>query len=224
MKSIITFISIVLMQTCNTPSQDLGQIYWVHSAKVDCVGVGPMTCLQVQKTENLDWSQPWELFYDKIEGFDYQPGYIYKLNILEEPVENPPADASSIKYTLIDILEKEQDKRYAIHDIYILEKIDGKTIVLNDGEKRPQIEINVTTMQLMGTNGCNSISGGIKTLNETEITFGPLMETRKMCQYMEIPNSFNVNLSKVTSYKREGTSLILKDVNNKALLSFKKID
>ncbi|MCK5815843.1 MAG: META domain-containing protein, partial [Flavobacteriaceae bacterium] len=86
------------------------------------------------------------------------------------------------------------------------------------------IEINVTTMQLMGTNGCNSISGGIKTLNETEITFGPLMETRKMCQYMEIPNSFNVNLSKVTSYKREGTSLILKDVNNKALLSFKKID
>lgn len=224
MKSIITLIAIILMQTCNTSNQDTGQIYWIHSAKVDCTGAGSMTCLQVQKTENLDWSQPWELFYDNIKGFDYQPGYIYKLNILEEPVENPPADASSIKYTLIEVLEKKQDKRYAIHDIYILEKIDKKNIALNEGEKQPQIEINVTTMQLIGTNGCNNISGGIKTLNETKITFGPLRETRKMCQYMEIPNSFNENLSKVTSYKKEGTSLILKDTNNNVLLTFKKID
>ena len=224
MKSILTLIAIILVQTCNTSNQDTGQIYWIHSAKVDCTGVAPMTCLQVQKTENLDWSQPWELFYDRIEGFDYQPGYIYKLNILEEPVENPPADASSIKYTLIEVLEKKQDVRYAIHDIYILESIDGKTIELVEGQKRPRIEINVTKMVVSGTDGCNSISGGIQSISKNNIAFGSIRSTKKLCPNMDIPNKFNANLSKVTSYEKEGTSLILKDVNNNVLLTFKKID
>lgn len=183
-----------------------------------------MTCLQIQKGKTLDWSQPWELFYSKIEGFQYQPGFIYKLLVKEDIIDNPPADTSSIKYTLIKVLEKKQDKRYDIHDIWMLEKIDEKTIELNKGEKRPQIEINITKMQVFGTNGCNSISGSLKSLIGNQITFGLMRETRKSCPNMDIPNVFNVYLSKVVSFKKDHNYLILFDTNKNKLLSFKRTD
>lgn len=66
-----------------------------------------MKCLQIQESETLD-PEGWQLFYDRIEGFDYQPGYIYKLFIKKEKL-NPatvPADGSSIKYTLVKMVEK----------------------------------------------------------------------------------------------------------------------
>ena len=40
--------------------------------------------------ENPD--EKYSLFYDQIEGFDYQEGFEYELVVQEEEVENPPAD------------------------------------------------------------------------------------------------------------------------------------
>ncbi len=56
-----------------------------------CTGVGEQECLVVDG----------ELFYDSIEGFDYEPGFEYVLEIRTENVDNPPADASSIRYILV---------------------------------------------------------------------------------------------------------------------------
>lgn len=67
-----------------------------------CTGVGPMTCLQVRTSP----SGPWQLFYQSIAGFDHRPGYEYTLRIIETPVPNPPADASSIRWTLDRVIER----------------------------------------------------------------------------------------------------------------------
>jgi len=91
---------VITLGSCSSLKQDEA-VYWVNSAKVDCLGVGKMTCYQVQKGDSLDLNAAWNLFYSQIEGFDYQPGFIYKLKVKETAVENPPADASSIKYTLV---------------------------------------------------------------------------------------------------------------------------
>ena len=69
---------------------------------LDCVGVGPQKCMQVKTEPDADY----QYFYDQIEGFDYEEGYEYELSVQVESVENPPADASSIKYTLIEIVDK----------------------------------------------------------------------------------------------------------------------
>ena len=81
--------------------------YWVNSSKAPCVGVGPMECLQVRRSE----SGPWELFYSQIDGFSYEAGYIYKLKVQEEILDpaTVPADASSIRYTLVSVEEKTPD-------------------------------------------------------------------------------------------------------------------
>lgn len=87
------------------------KIVYVGPSKVNCVGVAPQKCLQI-KEGSLDGN--WQNYYSSIAGFDYEPGYTYKLRILEEKVENPPADASSLKWTLISIESKTPETTRAL--------------------------------------------------------------------------------------------------------------
>ncbi|QIQ21962.1 DUF4377 domain-containing protein [Zophobihabitans entericus] len=71
---------------------------------VDCVGVAPMQCMLVRE----NGADEWQLYYSSIDGFDYEPGYTYKLKIDEKNIDpaNTPADASSIRWKLIEVLGK----------------------------------------------------------------------------------------------------------------------
>lgn len=66
----------------------------------ECVGVGPMQCMVVDG----------KLFYDRIDGFDYVQGYVYKLKIERYDAwpdqEEPPQDASKYGYRLIETISK----------------------------------------------------------------------------------------------------------------------
>ena len=109
MKYILILATIIVLSCCATQKQTTTnpQIYWVNSLKVSCTGVAPMQCLQVQKNESIEKGK-WQNFYSTIEGFKFEAGYVCKLSVTEEKI-NPaqvPADGSSIKYTLVEILEK----------------------------------------------------------------------------------------------------------------------
>ncbi|RMZ60234.1 DUF4377 domain-containing protein [Chryseobacterium nematophagum] len=67
-----------------------------------CVGVVPMQCLQVKETQNANWTN----FYSNIQGFNYVPGYEYVLRVKVQHIANPPADGSSIAYTLVKVVSK----------------------------------------------------------------------------------------------------------------------
>ena len=75
---------------------------WIGPERVECEGVAPMMCLQVAESEDGDY----RLFYDTIEGFDYQEGTSYVIDVSITEVENPPADASSLQYTLVEIVKE----------------------------------------------------------------------------------------------------------------------
>ncbi|RQT41772.1 DUF4377 domain-containing protein [Burkholderia cepacia] len=76
----------------------------VAPQSVRCTGVAPMECLQVRNGPN----EPWSLWYAGIEGFAYQPGYQYTLEIDEYRVARPPADGSSIRWVLKRVVERRQ--------------------------------------------------------------------------------------------------------------------
>ena len=78
------------------------KIIFVGPEKAECVGVGPMECYLVK--ENPD--DEWQYFYDQIDGFEWEPGYTYELRVAIYPVENPPADASSLRYELVEVINK----------------------------------------------------------------------------------------------------------------------
>ena len=77
---------------------------------VECVGVGPQQCMQMRD----DSSSSWQLFYDNIEGFDFEQGFEYELVVLITDIENPPADTSSKKYELIQITNKKSTSNHHI--------------------------------------------------------------------------------------------------------------
>jgi len=222
-KNSILLLTLVFFSCVTTKRDKNENIFWINSAKTECVGVAPMSCLQIQKRKTIIQNN-WELFYTTIEGFDYQPGFIYKLNVKEEHFENVPADASSIKYTLVEVLEKKKDKRLEIQDIWILESLNGVIINSESISKRPQIEINVTQMKVFGTNGCNNVSGSIKTLDDSNIEFSELAETRMMCPNMEVSRQFSFALTKTMNYKKTQNQLVFFNRDGKEILVFKKTD
>jgi hypothetical protein len=86
-----------------TNSEPVEKTLYVGAELVDCVGVGPMQCMLVKENPEDEY----QLFYSEIEGFTFEPGYTYELRVLVEPVANAPADASSLKYTLIEVVSQE---------------------------------------------------------------------------------------------------------------------
>ncbi|WP_175779591.1 DUF4377 domain-containing protein [Burkholderia cenocepacia] len=77
---------------------------YVAPQSARCTGVAPMECLQVRSSPG----EPWSLWYAGIEGFAYQPGYLYTLEVDEYRVAQPPADGSSIRWVLKRVVERRQ--------------------------------------------------------------------------------------------------------------------
>jgi heat shock protein HslJ len=75
---------------------------YVASTRVPCTGVAMMECLQVRESTN----EPWRAFHGEIIGFTPELGIEYRLRVLEEPVANPPADASSKRWYLDLVVEQ----------------------------------------------------------------------------------------------------------------------
>ena len=86
---------------CNSLSET--KILYINSKLVDCIGVGPQQCMLIKENKDEEWG----MFYDNIQGFDYHEGIEYKLQVMITQIENPPADGSSLKYDLIEILESQ---------------------------------------------------------------------------------------------------------------------
>ncbi len=78
---------------------------WIGPDVVDCVGVGPRKCLLAKESENADW----EFFYDGIEGFTHIEGVSYLLDVETTEVDDLPADASSLDYRLVRVVEATSD-------------------------------------------------------------------------------------------------------------------
>ena len=109
---VIAFIVVLfwVIVACNpTPepegsgSSDNTITLYVDSEQVDCVGVAPQKCLRVK----TDPDGEWQLFYAPIEGFEYEAAFIYELKVNTFDVPNQPADASSIRYELVEVVSKE---------------------------------------------------------------------------------------------------------------------
>ncbi|MFG6687691.1 DUF4377 domain-containing protein [Mariniflexile sp. HNIBRBA6329] len=218
-------IAIILLAILNTScSSTKSNTYWVNSTKKNCdSGAGKTLCLQVFKGEDLEQAQ-WTYFYAPIDGFTFEPGYYQKIKVSETPKKqkNTPADASSISYKLIEVIEKKQDTKIALHDIWVVTHMNEEAITST--EKAPSLEINLTEMRVFGNDGCNNYTGDIKEINSKNIMFDAIASTRKMCFDMNIPDKYNEALNNVASYQRDNLNLYFFDSNGNKTLSFKKVD
>ena len=71
-----------------------------------CFGEGQFQCLQVQQGEQLGTNE-WSNFFGGIDGFEFEGGFIYNLEVRTRTIENPPADGSSLAYELVREISSE---------------------------------------------------------------------------------------------------------------------
>ncbi len=77
---------------------------FVDDKLADCQGVGDRKCMRTRESADGEW----EFFYDDIEGFKYEPKYQYELKVEVKSDPNPPADGSSLKYRLLEVVSKKK--------------------------------------------------------------------------------------------------------------------
>lgn len=220
---IFLWIGIFALQSCSTTKNNQSNnIYWISGTKTDCVGgAGKRQCLNVYKGEDLN-NANWEHFYASIEGFDFEEGYMKKIEVKEEKLDakNVPADASSIKYTLVKELEKQPDYRSLVSGNWSLTQLNDAPI--NKMVVVPTMEIDLNQMRVSGNSGCNNYSGQIKRLSPNTINWGNIVSTKKACITKNIEQEFNQAMSSVNTYQIKGDKLIFYDQSSKKMLSFMK--
>jgi len=199
------FIFILLLSLITKSCDETKHIY-ISDHLVDCEGVAPQKCMLIKEKIVDDWSN----FYDNIEGFTYEEGYEYLLNVKIKKINNPPADGSSFKYILIEVFEKKKtvipitlNNKWKVISMKGIDSLNiNLTIQFNDKEKR-----------ISGFAGCNNYFGNYD-LKNIQLDISKMGITRKMCPDMTIENAFINNLKNVSYYKIEEGKLFLFNDND----------
>lgn len=131
---------------------------------VPCRRMMPMTCFQVQK----DGAKTWELFYERIAGFEYVTGNRYVIDVIETPRPEPvPQDLSKYTYKLDKVISVTPTISGSEGVIYKVIRMNGKEVVNAD----VFFSFDSTFRNISGKSGCNNFFSAVK-LNKkhTKIT------------------------------------------------------
>ncbi len=97
----VLLATLPLLLACGGSREKVNLLVTVGSELEDCEGPPSMKCLVVNG----------ELFYNTIEGFDYEEGYYYRITIERQdlyPGGEPPEGTSRYRYRLVEIMHKER--------------------------------------------------------------------------------------------------------------------
>lgn len=110
-----------------------------------------------------------------------------------------------------------------LHDIWVLEKLNGETVTASDFIKElPNIEINSSTNNFIGFAGCNRINGTIF-FERGLLRFTNIITTRMACIGINKESEFLKALQSTTSFKVKDQRLTLSNPSGEKLV-FKKVD
>jgi heat shock protein HslJ len=221
---VVLFISTLLAAcspaTAATPEQTDENIVtiFVGPEKADCVGVGPMECLQIKYSENEEW----QFFYSDIEGFTYEPGYLYELRVQQEDIANPPADASSIRWILVEEVSK---TRVETTPSVSLDDTNWTLTGFGDGTALVTgADVTLTfgaDGSVTGNASINRYNGTYTTAGDT-LTFSPLASTKMGGDpaLMDQETAYLNALAQASSFTLDGSTLNLYDGAGVLLLTF----
>ncbi|MGW8282585.1 MAG: META domain-containing protein [Gemmatimonadota bacterium] len=207
---------------------------------VDCVGVGPMKCMLIRETPDAEWT----MFYSQIEGFEYEPGFEYELVVRTEEIPDPPADASSIRYILEEVVSttpmsgEEGAGADLVAGEWRLVSFSDEVLSASGIDPAPGLELlasrgrGVTIAflpdeQVGGYSGCNQYKGSYTMQGGHSLSFGPLGGTRQACPppLMELESLTLSTLQNVQGvYVRDGRTLELYGADEALLATFERPD
>ncbi|WP_246288434.1 DUF4377 domain-containing protein [Winogradskyella costae] len=146
-KHLLLLMTFGLLCTCSDDDVTFSETTTmrINHYKNTAIALEPVLTLLVQNGDNIE-TESWNNFYSTIEGFDYVPGYIYDLSVRIDQFGNPAADDGSFKYTLLEIIAKQEVPAETEFDInlkfndYVFMTTDSGYQILN------QIDIDCNTL------------------------------------------------------------------------------
>lgn len=200
---------------------------------VECTGVAPQQCMQVREDPNADY----QLFYSSIEGFTFEPGYEYELLVRVDTVANPPADGSSLKYTLIEVVNQTPVAAVGKPEVMPVptegaELIGNRWIVetyLNAGGElvAPLADKELTATfdleRVSGESGCNNYFAGYSVDGDT-LTISQAGSTMMACEPAELMQQeadFLAALQSAATYTIDGDRLLIANADGETVLTFR---
>ena len=99
-----TVALLLTLTSCEGLQAPTVKTLYLNHHKVECAG--PFLRLCTLDKENADGT--WLYRYSDVIGLEYEWGYIYKLRVREEKIQDPLPDMSSITTTLLEVLSKEE--------------------------------------------------------------------------------------------------------------------
>jgi len=112
----------------------------------------------------------------------------------------------------------------ALHDIWVLDKINGESLSLNPNQERPRFEFFSKKEEVLGYAGCNNFRAKFSISNYKEIYIKSARMTRKSCPDMTYENMLSNHVfGKRLKYSRENLTLNLTGYDGKNF-RFKKVD
>ncbi len=209
-------------------SCEKNQTLFIADHYVDCAGLVPQKCLLVKENDTDDWI----LFKDTIEGFSYEEGYTYQLKVRITKVLHPQADASSLKYTLVEVISKVKSSKVPINlptsTEQTIKSMEGDWEVFeiagfeNLTNKKPTFSIK--NGKINGNNGCNNFGGNFELMENNAIAIDNLFSTKMFCiETANLETAFMGALHKATTLKLENTDVTFFDAEGKNLFKVRAI-
>lgn len=127
---LVIFSCFASFLSCSDDDSEVLQVTVSSNPAYSCIFYGccwPTEVMQI--SEDL---RSWDyLGFGEIEGFQYERGYEYVLRIKKSNIANPPADAPSVRYELLDVLSKEKKE----HSYGILKLKVNRTVIEIEGDE-----------------------------------------------------------------------------------------
>jgi heat shock protein HslJ len=202
----ITLFYCICFFTIHLQASNGKKTLYVNDHKVSCAG--SFQCLEVKEKVKSDWAE----FSDTIQGFDYQEGYKYTLQVEVIEAKNPYAGSITDKYRLVKIISKTKTNYQPA------EQLEGKKCVLlslYDGTKTLHMKDSIAFVQfkvmegkLTGHGVCNSFNGTAK-FDGSAVKISGILSTRVACQGTELEGIITKFLSKSVSWSFQNGILTL---------------
>lgn len=102
----VFFLIAILVFSCEEEKSHEEVTFRIKENRASCTGFFEMECYLIQQGAKINTDE-WEYFYNEIEGFAYEPGFVYKILVAKIPVKDPPMDASAFRYLFLQEISRD---------------------------------------------------------------------------------------------------------------------
>jgi len=201
--ALLGFVVALIVQGCSGTFGTAHRELIIAPAPVACAGDPPATCLRVSEPNG----DKWLMRFDEIDGFAYEPGYTYEVEVTEPPVKDELAVTPRL--TLVRVVSKKPGAGVASplgHGAWQLESIgadqngDGKITASFHGGG-----------WVDGFGGCSRYLAAA-VVNGEKITISTPTAGQDLCAkaVQDREHDFLAALAKAQSYAISGDTLDLK--------------